>query len=114
MFWPQIGTKVNGSHHGDNPLLKPTGIQNTTKPLLDPTTREHRKLIGAKTVSLGTNYISFFYCLACCQYCNLQRKLSHVLPIQQQKYAVNKIDSKCFRAFGRLHEQRSCATLKEK
>ena len=22
--WPQRGTKVNGSHHGDNPLLRPT------------------------------------------------------------------------------------------
>ena len=27
----QRGTKVNGSHHGDNPLLRPTGIQITTK-----------------------------------------------------------------------------------
>ena len=26
---PQRGTKVNGSHYGDNPLLKPTGIQTT-------------------------------------------------------------------------------------
>ena len=25
--WSQRGTKVNGSHHGDNPLLGPTGIQ---------------------------------------------------------------------------------------
>ena len=25
------GTKVNGSHHGDNPLLRPTGIQIATK-----------------------------------------------------------------------------------
>ena len=25
--WLQRGTKVNGSHHGDNPLLRPTGIQ---------------------------------------------------------------------------------------
>ena len=24
--WSQRGTKVNGSHHGDNPLLRPTGI----------------------------------------------------------------------------------------
>ena len=24
-------TKVNGSHHGDNPLLRPTGIQIATK-----------------------------------------------------------------------------------
>ena len=25
-LWSQRGTKVNGSHHGDNPLLRPTGI----------------------------------------------------------------------------------------
>ena len=24
--WSQRCTKVNGSHHGDNPLLKPTGV----------------------------------------------------------------------------------------
>ena len=29
--WSQRGTKVNGLHHGDNPLLRPTGIQITTK-----------------------------------------------------------------------------------
>ena len=29
--WPQRGTKVNGSHRGDNPLLRPTGIQIATK-----------------------------------------------------------------------------------
>ena len=29
--WSQRGTNVNGSHHGDNPLLRPTGIQITTK-----------------------------------------------------------------------------------
>ena len=27
----QRGTKVNGSHHGDNPLLRPTGIQIATQ-----------------------------------------------------------------------------------
>ena len=26
-LWSQTGTKVNGPHHGDNPLLRPTGIQ---------------------------------------------------------------------------------------
>ena len=26
-LWSQRGTKVNGSHHGDNPLLGPAGIQ---------------------------------------------------------------------------------------
>ena len=30
-LWPQRGTEVNGSHHGDNPLLRPTGIQIATK-----------------------------------------------------------------------------------
>ena len=29
--WSQRGTKVNGSHHGDNPPLRPTGIQIATK-----------------------------------------------------------------------------------
>ena len=29
--WSQRGAKVNGSHHGDNPLLRPTGIQIATK-----------------------------------------------------------------------------------
>ena len=29
--WSQRGTKVNGSHHGDNPLLVSTGIQIATK-----------------------------------------------------------------------------------
>ena len=31
-LWPQRGTKVNGSHHhGNNPLLRPTGIQIATE-----------------------------------------------------------------------------------
>ena len=30
-LWSQRGTKVNGSHHGDNPLFRPTGIQIATK-----------------------------------------------------------------------------------
>ena len=30
-LWSQRSTKVNGSHHGDNPLLRPTGIQIATK-----------------------------------------------------------------------------------
>ena len=64
--WPQRGTKVNGSHHGSNPLLRPTGIQIATKFLLGPTNREHRKLIGIETIFLGTNYS--FFCLECCQY----------------------------------------------
>ena len=30
-LWSQRGTKVNGSHHGDNPLRRPTRIQIATK-----------------------------------------------------------------------------------
>ena len=30
-LWSQRGTKVNRSHHGDNPLLRPTEIQIATK-----------------------------------------------------------------------------------
>ena len=29
-LWSQRGTKVNGSNHGDNPLLRPAGIQIAT------------------------------------------------------------------------------------
>ena len=29
--WSQRGTEVNGSHHSENPLLRPTGIQIATK-----------------------------------------------------------------------------------
>ena len=31
LLWSQRGTKVNGSHRGDSPLLRPTGIQIATK-----------------------------------------------------------------------------------
>ena len=66
--WSQRGTKVNGSHHGDSPLLilKPTCIQIATKSIPGPTNREHRKLIGVKTMCLDTN--DSFYCLERCQY----------------------------------------------
>ena len=46
------GTKVNESYHGDKTLVRPTGIQIATNPLPGPTNREHRKLIGVKTMSL--------------------------------------------------------------
>ena len=62
--WSKRVTEVNGSHRGDNPLLKPTWIQIATKALPDPTitTREHPKLRGVVKrclLSLGTNY-SFY------------------------------------------------------
>ena len=54
--WSQTSTKVNESHHGDNPLLKPTEIQIATKSLAGPTNREYRKFIYVKTMFLDTSY----------------------------------------------------------
>ena len=92
--WPQRGTKVDGSHHGD--ILRPTEIQIATKSLPSATNREHwKQRIGVKTMFLGTNYS--FYCLGWCAASiwsaasisesephtyMLQRRLSDVLPIQ--------------------------------
>ena len=53
-------------HYGDHALLRPTGIQVATKSLSGPINREHQKLIGVKTMSLGTNYS--VYGLECCQH----------------------------------------------
>ena len=64
---PHRGTKVNGSHHGDSPLLKPTGIKIATKPLPGPTDGEHRNLSVSRR---------------CFGY-ELQFLLSGVLPIFQ-------------------------------
>ena len=61
-LWSQRDTKVNWSHHGDNPLLRPTGMQIATKYVSGLTNRQHRKLIGVKTMSLGMNY-SFYCCI---------------------------------------------------
>ena len=73
---PIKGTKVNGLRHGDNPLLRPTGIQIATKFLPGPTNRERRKMIGIKTMSLSTNYntvstasLSFLFVL-CFLFCS--------------------------------------------
>ena len=54
--------RSTGHIMGDNPLLKLTGIQTATKTFPDRTARGHRKLIGVKTMSLGTN--CSFFCLA--------------------------------------------------
>ena len=64
--WLQSGTNVNGSHHGDNTLLKPKGVQIATKPLSGPTNREHRNLSASRR----------------CGY-KLQFLLSGVLPVFQ-------------------------------
>ena len=53
--WPQRGTNIIWSHHGDNPLVKPTKPQIATNSLPGLTSREHWKLIGVKMMSLGAN-----------------------------------------------------------
>ena len=65
--WSQRGTKVNGSRHGDNSLLKPTGIQIATKSLPGFTT--------LKKTYRRQEYV-FGY--------ELQLLLSGVLPILQK------------------------------
>ena len=52
--WSQEGTKVNGPDHGDNPLLRQTGIQIATQSLPGPITREHR----TTTVRIGLLYLT--------------------------------------------------------
>ena len=43
-LWSQRGPKVNGSHHGDNPLLRPTGIQIATKKVMRLCKQWHRPI----------------------------------------------------------------------
>ena len=90
--WSQRGTTVNGLHHGDSPLLKPTGVQIATKPMPGTTNREHRKLIGVKTVSLFEYEAQFLLSGVLPVFQNLkyklQRRLSDVLPNQQRHQKV--------------------------
>ena len=88
------------SRNGDNPQLRSTGIQIATKPLPGPTNREHRKFIGVKTISLGTNYS--FYCLEYCLQCLMGSASNKVI----------KSNTKSFLAPGGLHED-IMATLYE-
>ena len=108
--WSQRRTKANGSHHGDNPLLRPTGIQIAIKPLPAPTNREHRKLIGVKTMSLDTKYS--FCCRECCQYFRIwitSYRKDCLMCCPSSK--VIKSDTERFLAFGGLHEDTLCDTL---
>ena len=43
-LWSQKGTKVNGSNHGNNPLLIPTGIQSPTCQVLRPYKQWHQPM----------------------------------------------------------------------
>ena len=63
-------------------------IQIATKFLPGSTTREHRNLIGVKTMPSGTNYSFYCHSLVCCQYSlselqGIQRRPSDVLPMHQ-------------------------------
>ena len=56
-LWSQRGTKVNGSHHGDNPLLRPTGIQIATKrcATLQPTASTNVKTVHQTSFHVESN-----------------------------------------------------------
>ena len=64
--WAQRGTEVNGSHHDDSPLLKPTeGSKSRQNPWqVQPTEYVHRKVIGVKMMSLGMN-CGFYLSVPC-------------------------------------------------
>ena len=85
--WSERVTTVNGSYNCESPLLKPTGIQFATKPMLETTNGERRKLIGVRTMSLFEYEVQFVLSgvLPVVQNlnCKLQRRLSNVLPNQQ-------------------------------
>ena len=53
--WSQRGTKVNGSHHGDNPLLRPTGSKSRQK-VMRLYKRWHRP-IGKRFIKLPLLHI---------------------------------------------------------
>ena len=105
-LWSQRGTKVNGSHHGDSLLLKPTGIQIATKPMPGPTSREHQKRIGVKTISLGTNYSFYVLSGVLPAFQNLNYKIQRSLMSD----VVIKNDTK-FVALEGLHEDKLCDIL---
>ena len=88
---------------GDNPIIKSAGIPFATKPLPGPTTRGHVKLIGVKTMSLGTNHS--VYCLEGSPYFRIRitcYKEDCLLCCPSTKVIKNY--SKSFAALGGLHE----------
>ena len=55
-LWSQRRTKVNRSHHGDNPLLRPTGIQLATK--------SYATLQGMAPTNIKTVHQTSFYAIS--------------------------------------------------
>ena len=108
-LWPQRGTTVNGSQHGDNPLLKPIGIQIATKNLarsshsrISGIFRHQDDVFGYELQLLLSEVYPVFQNL---NY-KLQRSLSeravHVLP------KSSKMIPNVFLAIEGLHEDKSC------
>ena len=87
--WSRRATKVYRSHHGDKPLLERTGIQTATKSLPGPTTREHRELIGVKTMSLGTNCGFYLLSGVLPAFQNLSCKLKRIMCCPSTKVTKN-------------------------
>ena len=101
--------KVNRSHHGDKPATQTYRDPIAKKSLPGLSTREHRKLTGIKTMSLGTNYLVRFLSsgvLPIFQNLNykLQRGLSDVLC------CPSKVTQKGFLSVGRVTRKTSYAT----
>ena len=105
-LWSQRVTKINGSKHRKNPLLKPTGIQTATKPLPGTTNREHEKPIGTKTLSLGKNYS--FYVLGRCQYFRIQvkRYREDCLMCCPSNNVIKRDSNTCYRRVTRRQDMR--------
>ena len=86
-LWSQRGTKVNGSHHGDNPLLRPTGIQIATKSYaalqaMAPTnikTVHQTSLLHSRATSIDSE------CLYLCRSCDGTKYLI-LYPVYNSKY----------------------------
>ena len=57
--------RSTGHINGESPLLKPTGIQFTTKSMLGTANGEHRKLIGVETMSLFGYEVRFVLLGSC-------------------------------------------------
>ena len=95
--WWQLATRTNRD-------------PNRYKNLAGPTNHKHRKLIGVKTMSLGTNYI--FYCLECYQYFRIE--ITSYIVDSLMCCPTNKVIksyTKRFLALGGLHEDQSCDIL---
>ena len=77
----QRGTKVNGSHHGDNPLLRPTGIQIATKSM-----RHYKQMAPANVKTV--HQTSLLYNIY--QYGEQPRSTRNVVAYPQPAFSATK------------------------